>query len=310
MKEKNTMRLLSGVVVAHLTPFGGDGAVDYHVLEEYIHFLAEKGVNGLFVCGTTAEAQLLTLEERKRVLEAVLAANNGKMTIVAHCGTVNFPDTHELLAHARHSGADGGAVVTPFYYRYSQEELYAYYALLAEDFPDFPLYLYNIPGLTGNDMAVSTVSRLQERFPNIVGLKDSSGNFTTVSGYLLALPRTFRVIVGYDRGILPALLLGGAGTVTGPGGVVPEPFVNLWKAFERGDYEEAASFQKEITTISILLKEGAHLPTLKMGLALRGFGEGTMRFPFKKLSEAQTAELREDLEKTLEKFGYHLRVSG
>jgi len=300
------MKLLEGVVVAHLTPFDRHGQVDHGVVSSYVKFLIEKGVNGLFVCGTTAEAQLLTLEERKKILETVMTANDGQMTIVAHCGTVNLSDTRALLEHARACGADGGGIVTPFYYRYTQEELYEYYATLAREFSDFPLYLYTIPGLAGNDLAVATVSRLCSHFSNIVGLKDSSGNFTTISGYLLALPRAFRVIVGYDRGILPALLLGGAGTVTGPGGVVPEPFVGLWTAYRRGDYEEAVRFQEAVTTISIILREGGHLPTLKMGLMLRGFGDGSMRPPFQKLSEAEAAELREDLQRTMQKFGYHL----
>lgn len=300
------MKLLEGVVVAHLTPFNPDGGVDHETLKKYVEFLIAKGVNGLFVCGTTAEAQLLTLEERKRILETIMAVAEGKMTIVAHCGTMNLPDTRDLLHHARSCGADGGGIVTPFYYRYSQEELYEYYATLAREFPDFPLYLYNIPGLTGNDLAVSTVSRLRSAFPNIVGLKDSSGNFTTISGYLLALPKTFRLIAGYDRAILPALVLGGAGTVTGPGGVIPEPFVNLWKAWRKGNLQEAARFQEEVTTISVILREGGHLPTLKMGLALRGFGNGLMRPPFQSLSETETAVLREDLTRVLAKFGYKL----
>lgn len=300
------MKRLEGVVVAHLTPFNHSGGVDYELLKTYVGFLIAKGVDGLFVCGTTAEAQLLTLEERKRILETILAVAEGKMTIVAHCGTMNLPDTCELLRHARSCGADGGGIVTPFYYRYSQEELYEYYATLAREFSDFPLYLYNIPGLAGNELSVSTVSRLQATFPNIVGLKDSSGNFTTISGYLLALPKTFRLIVGYDRAILPALVLGGAGTVTGPGGVVPEPFVNLWRAWRKGNLQEAARFQEEVTTISMILREGGHLPTLKMGLALRGFGNGLMRPPFQPLSETETAVLREDLVRVLEKFGYKL----
>lgn len=300
------MKLLEGVVVAHLTPFSESGRVDHGVLKEYIRFLAVKGVDGVFVCGTTAEAQLLSLEERKQVLEAVMDANEGKMTIVAQCGTVNLPDTQELLQHARSCGADGGGVVTPFYYRYSQEELYEYYATLAKTVPDFPLYLYNIPSLAGNEISPSLVARLRSTFSNIVGLKDSSGNLTTISSYLLELPRSFRVIVGYDRGFLPSLFMGAAGSVTGPGGVFPEPFVSLFSSWKKGEYQRAVHFQEEVTALSIVLREGAHLPTLKMALSLRGFGKGFMRPPFRKLSEKETEILRQNLENSLQKFGYEL----
>ncbi|MCX7668241.1 MAG: dihydrodipicolinate synthase family protein [Atribacterota bacterium] len=213
-------------------------------------------------------------------MKTVLVANRGKMTIVAHCGMINLPDTRELLAHARSCGADGGGIFTPFYYRYSRDEFYEYYATLAQEFSDFPLYLYTIPGLAGNELSVTTVSRLQMVFPNIVGIKDSSGNFTTISGHLLALPRTFRLIVGCDRVILPTLVLRGAGTVTGPGGVVPEPFVNLWKAWKGGDYREATRFQKEVTTISMILREGGHLPLSRWVLLCRDSVMALCTHPF------------------------------
>lgn len=300
------MRLLEGVVVAHLTPFDRNGNVDHGVLRAYVAFLREKGVDGLFVCGTTAEAQLLSLEERKQILETILRANEERMTIVAHCGTSNLRDTRELLRHASLAGAQGGGIVTPFYYRYSQEELFEYYATLAREFSHFPLYLYNIPALAGNELLPSTVWRLQSTFPNIVGLKDSSGNFTTVSQYLLELPRSFRIIVGYDRAFLPALVLGGAGAVTGPGGVVPEPFVKLFAAWKKKDFEEAARFQREVTVLSSILREGGHLPTLKMGLALRGFGNGSMHPPFRELTEAERRELEEKLKEAFGEFGYSL----
>ncbi|MEN3186987.1 MAG: dihydrodipicolinate synthase family protein [Atribacterota bacterium] len=298
------MRLLEGVVVAHLTPFDRNGNVDHGLLQAYITFLIEKGVNGLFVCGTTAEAQLLSVKERVQILETVLKVNDEKMTIVAHCGTPTLQDTRELLRHAFSAKAHGGAIVTPFYYRYSQEELWEYYATLAREFPHFPLYLYTIPSLTGNELLPSTVVRLQATFPNIVGLKDSSGNFTALTQYLLELPPSFRLIVGYDRAFLPALVLGAAGSVTGPGGVVPEPFVKLFAAWKRRNLEEAVRFQREVTIVSSILKEGGSLPTLKVGLSWRGFGDGTMRPPFQTIPQAEQNVLRENLEKAFEEFGY------
>lgn len=298
------MRLLEGVVVAHLTPFDAQGRVDHGALRDYMKFLIEKGVHGVFACGTTAEAQVLSLEERKKVLETIVAANEGKMTIVAHCGTVNFEDTCELIEHARSLDVDGAGVVTPFYYSYSQEELYDYYSALARKFGDFPLYLYNIPSLTGNNLSASTVSRLGQEFPNIVGIKDSSGSFNVISEYILSSPGEFRVIVGCDRLFLSVLIFGAHGSVTGPGGIFPEPFLDVWQAFQKREYTKAQVLQRKLIAISKALGEGASLATLKAALAIRGFGDGLMRFPLRPLSSLEVEKLREKLKAVLEETGY------
>ncbi len=298
------MRLLEGVVVAHLTFFDEEGKVDYPTFRRYIHFLAEKGVNGIFACGTTAEGQILSLEERKSVLETILDENQEKMTIVAHCGTTNLSETCALIEHARRISAHGAAVVTPFYYAYTQEELYEYYATIARKFTDFPLYLYNIPSLTKNDLSPSTVARLSREFPHLVGIKDSSGNFTTVSSYILETRADFRVIVGYDRAFLSALLLGAKGCVTGPGGVFPEPFIAVWEDFQLGDYQKALEDQRKLIAFSSALQEGANLAMLKGGIALRGFGNGRMRAPFRSLPPIERDALRKKLEKVIAETGY------
>ena len=298
------MRLLEGVVVAHLTPFDAQGGVDHGALREYVKFLVQKGVHGVFACGTTAEAQVLSLEERKKVLETIVAANEGKMTIVAHCGTVNFGDTCELIEHARSLDVDGAGVVTPFYYSYSQEELYDYYSALAQKFEAFPLYLYNIPSLTGNNLSASTVSRLGQEFPNIVGIKDSSGSFNTISEYILSSSGEFRVIVGCDRLFLSVLIFGAHGSVTGPGGVFPEPFLDVWQAFQKREYTKAQILQRKLISISKALGEGASLATLKAALGIRGFGNGLMRFPLRSLPSSEVEKLREKLKAVLEETGY------
>ncbi|HSV31694.1 MAG TPA: dihydrodipicolinate synthase family protein [Atribacteraceae bacterium] len=298
------MRLLEGVVVAHATPFDEKDHIDYTALQRYIHFLAEKQVDGMFVCGTTAEAQILSMEERKSILETALKANDGKMTITAQCGTSNLTETHDLLDHARTHGADGAAVVTPFYYVYTQEELFDYYASIAREFSDFPLYLYNIPQLTNNNLAVSTVSRLAEQFSNLVGIKDSSGNFSTVTGYILESRPDFRVILGYDRAFFVSLMSGGSGSVTGPGGVVPEPFVDVWRAYREKDYEKARDLQRKLIKISAAMGEGTNFAMVKAALSLRGFGNGKMRRPFHSLPEQAIQALRDRLKKALEETGY------
>ncbi len=298
------MRLLRGVVVAHTTHFDDQGRVDHGVMKAYVRFLIDKGVDGIFVCGTTAEAQILSLEERKQILEDVIATNEGNMVVVAQCGTANLEDTRALLQHAYACGADGAGIVTPYYYRYTQEELYEYYAILAREFKDFPLYPYNIPVFTGNNLEASTLARLSAEFPNIVGVKDSSGDLTHVSQYLLETRSGFMVLVGYDRAFLPVLFMGAQGTVTGPGGVFPEPFVEVWQAFQGRKYEQAIELQEKLTAISIALEEGRSLAALKAALKLRGLGNGRMRLPFQSLLETEVKKLEKRLKEVLVQTGY------
>jgi 4-hydroxy-tetrahydrodipicolinate synthase len=297
------MRVLEGIVVAHTTPFNEDESIDYESLRKYVNFIKEKGVHGIFVCGTTGEGLILSLEERKKILETIIQENKGKLTVIAHCGTINLKDTMELIDHARRIGADGVGIVAPFYYSYTEKEIYNYYAEIAREFKDVPIYLYNIPSLAKNELSVSLVSKLSYDFENIVGIKDSSGNFSTILGYIYNTRKDFAVITGYDRAFFPVLMMGGKGTVTGPGGVFPEIFVKIYDAFKTKDYETCLKLQEKQTKLSLALYDGASIPVLKKALEFRGIGKGYMRKPFIHLDGEESKELRNKLEKILSEIG-------
>ncbi|PMQ01203.1 MAG: dihydrodipicolinate synthase family protein [Dictyoglomus sp. NZ13-RE01] len=297
------MRLLEGVVVAHTTPFHEDESIDYEALRKYVNFVIEKKVHGIFVCGTTGEGLILSIEERKKVLETIIEENKGRIAVVAHCGAINLRDTMELIDHAKKVGADGVGIVAPFYYSYTEKELYNYYATIAREFKDIPIYLYNIPSLAKNELSIPLVSKLSYDFENIVGIKDSSGNFSTILGYIYNTRKDFIVITGYDRAFFPSLMMGGKGTVTGPGGVFPEIFVKIYDSFKKKDYEACLELQKKQTKLSLSLHDGASIPVLKKALEFRGIGKGYMRRPFLPLNEEESRSLREDLEKVLLEVG-------
>ncbi len=140
---------MKGSSVAPLTPMNDDGfCLDYGAIKAYVDFLSNKGVDGMFVLGTTGEGTSLSLEERKKTLELFIEANEGRMTVVSHCGAAVFEGLVELLVHSRNSGADAAAVVSPFFFNHKQEELFSFYDKIAEAVSDFPLYIYNIPSLT------------------------------------------------------------------------------------------------------------------------------------------------------------------
>ncbi len=301
--------VLEGVVVATVTPMFKDGRrIDLGAIPDYVNFLIEKGVNALFVNGTTSEGLLLNTEERKHTLEAFLKAVNGKIKVVAHCGALRIEEVLDLVEHAEKIGADGVGIVTPFYYRIGEKGIEDFYARIAEKFQDIPIYLYNIPSLTNNWISARVATYLHEKYPNITGVKDSSGNFSHVLSLINDTPEDFSTLTGYDRAFLSALFVGGKGCVSGPATVFPEFFVKVWELFNEGKYSEAKEAQKKLTKLSLSLDDGANIPLLKAALKWRGINVGGVRTPLVDLEEEEAEIYKSKISSTLEEIGLNWKV--
>lgn len=275
------MKHLEGINPAILTLFNEDNSVDYEGMKALLDFLMDAKVNGVYVCGTTGEFPLLTLEERKKIAETVVNYVKGKITVYVHIGGITTGDAVELAKHACACGADGIGAVPPYYYSYSEDELVEHFSKIANALPsDFPVYLYNIPQRTGNWIKPSLFVKLAESCPNIVGIKDSSGSLTTVMEYLLAFrEKDVTIIEGADEQLLSGLSAGCKGSVSGNANVFPEVFVKLWKEFKENKLKEARETQLTIVKISQILKYG-NIPLLKYALKLRGIGNGICKETF------------------------------
>lgn len=282
--KRTDYKRLKGVVVATITPYDERYNVNYSSLRRLCSFLAGKGVDGLFVCGTTGEFPLLTMDERKKIAEIVLDEIGGKVQVVIHVGTAQMAATLELAKHAAEIGVDGIGAVTPYYYKYDEKALFGYYSEIAEAVEGMPVYLYSIPSLARNSIRPSMVEDLLKRHANIVGIKDSSGSMKNILGYLAVERSGFSVIIGCDHLFLHALMHGCAGGVTGSGGVFPEVYVRLYDRFSARDYEGALVYQKSATAISKLMADGSHLDLIKKALRLRGIDVGSVRPPLRALS--------------------------
>ncbi|PNS35929.1 dihydrodipicolinate synthase family protein [Mesotoga sp. B105.6.4] len=297
-------RLLEGVGVAPLTPMNDEGScVDYGAIKAYVDFLSNKGVDGMFVLGTTGEGTSLSLKERKKTLELFIEANEGRMTVVSHCGAAVFEDIIELLVHSRNSGADAAAVVSPFFFNHKQEELFWFYDKIAEAVDDFPLYIYNIPSLTKNPVSVEVIARLHEKHKNIVGLKDSSGDFVNSTSVIQTLPSTFNTVVGCDAAFASVLIAGAKGCVSGPGAVFPEFFVKVRDAVREGNIGKAFEDQKSLTRLTMALGNGANIPYMKHVLERRGLEMGGVKTPLKNLTDAEIELLDNNLVAVMHKIG-------
>jgi 4-hydroxy-tetrahydrodipicolinate synthase len=287
---------LKGVVVATITPMNHDFGLDEAACRTYFRFLADHGPQAVFIAGSTGEGPALSNDERFRLAELAVAELHGKVQVIAHAGHINTADTVALVRHAREAGADGAAVITPWYYALDEDSLYAYYRTVAESVPDFPVYLYNLPSYARNVITPSLIARLAADVPNIAGLKDSTGDFAALQANMAATDRPFTVLSGSDAFALAGLALGTVGFVSGNSSAFPEVFVGLWNAFQRGDLAAARRYQQLIHRIRAALKDGGNLAYFKTALALRGIPAGPVRPPRPNLSESEVTELRKSLQ--------------
>lgn len=302
------MKELYGITVAIVTPFTSDNQVDYKALEQLTRMLVEKGVDCLYPCGTTGEMLRLSVEERKKVAETIIAAAEGKVTIFVHCGCMNQEDTIALIRHAKQIGADGAGVITPVFFKQNDRELEEYFVTVANSEKDFPIYLYNIPQCSANDLKKEVVQRIASRCPNVIGLKYSFPDINRTIDYIDVNNGTFSVLHGCDRAMIAMLAVGCRGVVSGVAGVFPEPFVAAYRAYCRGDLAEAQRIQKTCVKLVDALRGGSNMSYFKEALKMRGIPAGHMRKPQLDLSVNEVAELKRELETICGEAGIPLQI--
>ena len=281
-------RVGKGLIVPLLTPLSADGeGLDIPTLETLVDFLIRSGVQGLNTCGTTGEFALLKHTERRQVTEVVVKLAAGRLPVLAHTGAITTAETVALTRHARECGADAASVVTPYYYPLTDKALVDHYVAVSSAVPDFPIFLYNIPQKAGNNLSPAVVAEIARQCPNVVGIKDSSGNLGLLAQDRMEVKRRFYTLVGADHLILSAMANGADGSISGFGNVFPEPFVALFKAIAEGDLTAASDFQDKISIGSITMGSGMDFSLLKGVLRRRGLDTGPARRPLMNASEQE-----------------------
>jgi 4-hydroxy-tetrahydrodipicolinate synthase len=296
--RREVVERLRGVIVALPTPMSSDGSVDANGAGHLVAWLVERGVDGIFACGTTGEGPLLNDEERVTVLRAAVAASGGRVPVIAQVGGMTTAATVATAQRAAAAGVDALAVVAPFYFRHSQETLVTHFAAVIDAVPDHPALLYNIPQNTGNPIAPSVVRALLGR-PNLVGMKDSTGDPYGILLISEAAGPAFRILVGADLLLPSVAAMGWAGTISGPASAVPEPYVALWRAAERGSWSEVREAYHRVSEVCRMLHNGASVPHIKAALGLRGVIGPHVRPPLRPLAEDETKELRAAVERVV-----------
>jgi 4-hydroxy-tetrahydrodipicolinate synthase len=290
------MKHLYGVTTAMVTPFTKTGEVDLEKVVNLTEFLISKGVHCLYPLGTTGEMLRLSVKERKQVAETVVKQAANRVTVFIHVGAMNEEDTIELAKHASEIGADGIGVVTPMFFGANDNELETYFTKVAHSVPsDFPLYLYNIPQCSSNDLTAEVAQKVAETCKNVIGIKYSYPDYLRVNNYLNINDGNFSVLPGTDRLFLAALAMGCEGVVSGVSGVYPEPFVETYNAFKANDLEKARKMQKVAIQYCEALLNGSNMSYFKEALKLRGIDVGGMRSPQIDLTEEEVKELDDKL---------------
>jgi len=284
-----------GVYAAMATPLTVEGEIDPVSVARVVDYLFDSGVTGLSILGSTGEGPALTNAQRQRALEATLAAANGRGPVFTGAASSVVSEVIAGLRAAAGSGAEGALVPPPYYYRLESDAIAAYFERVAEA-STLPIILYNIPSMTKLQLPPAAVARLAAH-PNIMGLKDSGGDL----GYFATLARLtaahdgFTLYTGSDE-LLPAtLLLGGHGLIGGAVNVVPDVLAALYRAYLDGDTARAVALSGTVARASAAVKVGTFPAPIKGQYALKGLCDPYTAAPVPPLTEAELAQLREQL---------------
>jgi 4-hydroxy-tetrahydrodipicolinate synthase len=269
-----------------VTPFTANGALDETRIQRLATRQIEAGIHFLVPCGTTGENPTLAAAEQRRVVELVVGVADGRVPILAGAGGYNTGAVIAQVAEMREAGADGILSVTPYYSRPTQEGLYRHFQAIAESTP-LPIIVYNVPSRTGCNVDVDTLCRLAET-PNIVGVKEASGDMTQMCEICRRVPSDFRVLSGDDLFTVPLISVGGAGLISVTSNEVPGEIAQMVSAALNGDFDTARRLHTRLLPLMQVNFIEANPIPVKAAMAHLGLLEPHYRLP---MVEPQTASL-------------------
>lgn len=277
-----------GIFPALLTPFDKEDKVNIAVLEEITEYNINKGVDGFYVGGSTAEAFLLTEEERIQVMETVSKVAKGRVTLIAHIGCISTAQAIRLAKVAKDLGYDAISSVSPFYYKFSFAEIKKYYFDIV-DAVDLPMLIYNFPAFSGVNLTVDNISEFlsDERF---IGVKHTSSDYFALEQFKSTYPDKL-VYNGFDEMFMAGLAMGADGAVGSTFNLMAEKFIKIRDLFAENKVEEARAVQNEANIIIRALCKVGVMQGEKAVMDALGFDMGPARAPFGPLTEEQKKEL-------------------
>ncbi len=283
--------MIKGSLVAIVTPMHEDGGLDLPRLRTLVDFHIKEGTDGIVVVGTTGESPTVDFEEHRTLIRTVVEQVAGRVPVIAGTGANSRAEASERSRFAKEAGADACLLVAPYYNKPTQEGMYRHFKAVAEAV-DVPQILYNVPGRTASDLSNDTVLRLAQ-IPNIVGIKDATGDIGRGSDLLRRAPADFAVYSGDDASALALMLLGGHGVISVTANVAPRLMHELCEAAFRGDLSAARGINNRLLGLHQKLFVEANPIPVKWAVQQMGLIEGGIRLPLTPLSTASQPVVRD-----------------
>ncbi len=282
------MTAFRGIFPAIITPMTANGQLNEAAFRRVMEFNIQAGVQGFWVAGGTGESVLLEDDENRRIAEIAADQSQGRIKNIMHVGAATTLRAARLAEHAAKAGVEAICCVPPFFYRQSDEAVVEHYRVVAAA-ADLPFFVYNLPQSTNVEITPELMAKIQERVPQLAGLKHSA----PYMGYVREFARMgLACLIGNCRLMLPALTIGATGCVDGPPNLAPERWVVLWQAYQAGDLAKAQEAQAHASLVADLAKPFKFHATAKAVLSARlGIDCGEPRPPGQALTVAERAEL-------------------
>lgn len=279
---------LKKIYSALITPMRADESINYDALAQIIEMQISDGGEGFYCCGSSGEALLLSLDERKEILETTLKVNAGRLPVISHIGTIRTADVVELARHAADAGADAVSMIPPYYYKFTMDEILDYYEAVVNAV-DLPVIIYNIPQFTGVSFTKDNAKRLFDN-EQVIGMKHTSTDFYALERIHDAYPEKL-YLNGFDEDYMPSLPAGANAAVGTTINLFAPTFLGIRDCYARGDVAQGQQLQSLANKrVEAMLTCGI-FGAVKYGFTYRGIDCGDCRAPFRPLSDADKKSL-------------------
>lgn len=292
---------LKGIITAMVTPFNEDETIDHKATKQLVNKLISKGVHGLFILGTNGEFHMMQEEEKIEFAKLVITEADGRVPVYVGTGGNSTQDVIQLSQKMAALGADALSIISPYFVGLTSDELMMHYLEIADNV-NIPIILYNIPKNTGLDMTTNLVKKLSDH-PNIIGIKDSSGDIEKLEAYILETKdKEFDVLIGSDSLILKGLNLGATGAVAATSNVLTRIDIEIYENWLNKDMAAAEAMQNSIEEFRRILKFGTIPSVLKAAIGCEGISVGVPKRPVAKLTTGQYSEIKHVMSVYNDKF--------
>lgn len=276
--------MVKGAISALVLPFK-NGHIDEEAYREFIEWQIEQGIDGLVPCGTTGESATLTHDEHEQAIKICIDQVKKRVPVIAGCGSNNTVEAIRLTQFAKDAGADAALLISPYYNKPTQEGIFLHYSAINKAV-SFPFFVYNVPGRTGSNISADTMARMYHNIPDMLGVKEATGNLVQISNMLEKTDDKFILLSGDDSTVLPSLALGAKGTISVTSNVLPKAVHELCEAWFAGDAQRARRLHYYLEPLNRAMFVETNPIPVKTALALMGKMTSELRLPLCSMQES------------------------